>query len=150
MGDDDIVGHKTFATGRTDPETGFPESRHEPLTRGEADKILAAIDEADKARALTIPDEGSAINAMFQAWLRLKELGWGEACYCPKDGSPFYVIEPGSTGIHTATYQGKWPKGSWWVEDGGDLWPSHPVLFKLLPDSASPVREPVRTVNVPE
>ena len=135
MGDDDIVGHKTFATGHT---------RHEPLTRGEADKIMAAVHEADKARALLMPDERSAINAMFQAWLRLKELGWGEACYCPKDGSQFYVIEPGSTGIHTANYQGKWPHGSWWVADGGDIWPSNPILFKLLPE---PTEHHVRAIG---
>lgn len=127
---DDVVGHKTFATGETCPETGFPAVRHEPLTRGEADAILDACEKAKADREQRMPDEQAAIRAMFDAWQRLKELGWREAIYCPKDGTHFQSIEPGSTGIHDCSYEGEWPKGSWWVYDG-DIWPSHPCLFKL-------------------
>lgn len=131
---DDIVGHKTFDTGELCPETGFPKLRHEPLTRAEADAMWAAADAAKTKREADMPDEQSALNTMFQAWLRLKELGWREAMYCPKDGSPFKVIEAGSTGIFDCHYQGEWSKGYFMIAGGGDLWPSHPVLFKLLPE----------------
>ena len=130
---DDIVGHKTIDTGETCPETGFPKIRHEPLTRAEAEEMFAAVDAAKKRRAEMMPDEKAARALFFEAWLRLKEFGWREAIYCPKDGSEFQAIEAGSTGIHRCHYAGEWPKGSWWVVDG-DVWPSHPVLFRLYPE----------------
>jgi hypothetical protein len=133
MKPDDIVGHKTFNTGARDPETGFPQLRHEPLTRSEADALLASVEAAKKQRDELMPDERAAIKLFFDAWLRLKDFGWGEAIYCPKDGSPFEVIEAGSTGTHRCRYEGEWPTGSWWVEDG-DIWPSRPVLFRLYPE----------------
>ena len=117
---DEIVGFKCPMDG-----TGC-----QGLTRAEADAIIKACDEARDKRAADMPDEQAAINAMFQAYQRLKELGWREAIYCPKDGTSFDAIEPGSTGIHTCSYSGKWPKGSWWVHNAGDLWPSRPCLFK--------------------
>lgn len=87
-----------------------------------------------KAKRLSdMPDERSAIEAMHQAHTRLTELGWRNAIYCPKDGSTFDVIEAGSTGIHTAHYEGAWPDGSWWVHADGDLCPSRPILFRLHP-----------------
>lgn len=125
MRPEDIVGHKTFSTG--DPLSPF---RHEPLTRAEAEAILEAARKEESARAERMPDEQSAISAMFQAWLRLKELGWREAMYCPKDGSTFHAIEAGSTGIHECSYDGKWPDGHYLIYADGDIWPSHPILFK--------------------
>ena len=97
---DDIVGHKTFSTG---PLT----FRHGPLTRAEAETILEACQKAEQDRAERMPDEKTAINALFDAWLRLKDFGWRDAIYCPKDGSFFDVIEAGSTGIHNCLYQGE-------------------------------------------
>jgi hypothetical protein len=97
-------------------------------------------EERAAGRAARMPDERSAIHAMVEAFMRLKELGWNDAIYCPKDGSSFNVIEPGSTGIFRAHYEGEWPKGSWSLEDGGDLWPSRPILFRLYPDDAATVR----------
>ena len=129
---DEIVGHKTFATGELCPETGFPALRHEPLTRGEADALWERAKAREAKRAVDMPDEQAAINAMFEAYQRLKKLGWREAIYCPKDGTHFQSVEPGSTGIHDCSYEGEWPNGSWWVYDG-DIWPSHPCLFKLNP-----------------
>lgn len=130
---DDVVGHKTFDTGEIDPETGFPKLRHEPLTRAEADRFWKAAEAAKASRAERMPDVKAALDAMHDAYTRLKELGWREASYCPKDGTHFQVIEPGSTGIHDANYTGEWPKGSWWVYDG-DVWPSRPILFRLYPE----------------
>ena len=129
---DQIVGHKTFSTGELCAETGMPMLRHEPLTRREADAIEAECARRDAARAAAMPDVQSAINALFEAWLRLKELGWREAIYCPKDGTSFEVIEAGSTGIFPCHYDGKWPGGTWWIEEDGGC-PSHPILFRLYP-----------------
>lgn len=85
-----------------------------------------------KARAIKMPDEEVALKVMFEAYLRLKELGFNDAMYCPKDGTPFNLIEAGSVGIHVGHYLGDWPTGGYLVHDGGDLWPSHPVLFRLI------------------
>src|SRR5688572_6343908 len=79
--DDPVVGHKTYHDGR-----------HEPIRQSEASALMAASDEAKARRAEQMPDEQSAIHTMFNAWLRLKELGWKEAQYCPKDGSLFDAI----------------------------------------------------------
>jgi|GEM_PF-2404929 len=126
-GGDKIVGHKTFSDG--------PMSfRHEPLTKREADALWEAAEKAKADRAQRMPDERAAIRALWEAHQRLQELGWREAIYCPKDGTSFQVIEPGSTGIFECHYSGEWPKGSWWIADEGDLYPSHPILFKLYPE----------------
>ena len=129
---DDIVGHKTIDTGDKD-EYGLPIYRHEPLTRAEGAALWAAVTAAKERRIAAMPDEQSAINAMQDAHTRLRELGWADASYCPKDGTMFHVIEAGSTGIHDASYQGEWPKGSWWIHHDGDMSPSRPVLFKRYP-----------------
>lgn len=128
----DIVGHKTFDTGERCEATGLPKLRHEPLTREEAEALCDGADQAKAARAERMPDEQSAIKALFDAWLRLKELGWNDPIYCPKDGTHFQVIEVGSTGIHDCSYSGKWPNGFYWVYDG-DVWPADPALFRLYP-----------------
>jgi hypothetical protein len=122
---DEIVGHKTFSDGRG----GF---RHEPLTKSEGDALWAACEAARAKREADMPTEQDALNALGQAYQRLSELGWRDAIYCPKDGSQFQVIEAGSTGVHDCTYDGEWPKGTWWVHDG-DTWPSRPILFRLYP-----------------
>ena len=130
---DDIVGHKTIDTGERD-DYGLPIYRHEPLTRAEGAALWATVEAAKKRRAEAMPDERSAILAMQDAHTRLRELGWDDATYCPKDGSMFHVIEAGSTGIHDASYQGKWPTGSWWIHHDGDMSPSRPILFKRYPE----------------
>ncbi len=131
IADDPVVGHKTFLS----KEGGF---RHLPLLQSEADAILKKCDEEDARRKELMPDESTAIRMMFDAWLRLKQLGWKEAIYCPKDGSVFDAIEPGSTGIHHCNYQGEWPNGSWWTHSEDDVFPSHPVLFKVPQEPKTP------------
>jgi hypothetical protein len=123
---DPIVGHKTYRDG----PLGF---RHEPLRASEAESIMASVREADKRRAELMPDEKAAIQMMFEARQRLQELGWRDAIYCPKDGSVFDSIEPGSTGIHKCYYEGEWPNGRWWLFDEDDTYPSRPVLFRAPP-----------------
>jgi hypothetical protein len=99
------------------------------------ESILEKIEADEAARAEKMPDERAAILQMFEAVQRLKELGWNDAIYCPKDGSEFDAIEAGSTGIHRCHYDGEWPDGRWWVADNGDLWPSRPILFRKTPNA---------------
>jgi hypothetical protein len=125
----DIVGHKTFSDG--------PMSfRHEPLTRAEADELWDKMEKAKADREQRMPDEQSAIRALFDARLRLTELGWREGIYCPKDGTSFRVIEAGSTGIFDCTCKGEWPSCTWTTFDEHDAYPSSqaPLLFKLYPE----------------
>ena len=130
----EVVGHKTFSDGHG----GF---RHEPLTRAEADVLIAHCNSEDERRKALIPDEKAAIELMMDTYIRLKEMGWNDAIYCPKDGRAFEVIEPGSTGIFKCVYQGEWPKGTWWIVEDGDMSPSRPVLFRPIaapkPEDAS-------------
>lgn len=121
-----IVGHFTMADGS-----------HRPMTAEQAKELWDRIEAKRKARAEAMPDEQSALVAMHDAYDRLRELGWRQAIYCPKDGTWFDAIEAGSTGIHDCHYHGEWPNGSWWVAEAGDLWPSRPILFRLKPPSRS-------------
>src|SRR4051794_19637530 len=98
------------------------------VSKEDFEALVARLDDEKRQRAEKMPDEQAALAQMFEAWLRLKELGWREAIYCPKDGTVFDAIEPGSTGIHDCHYQGDWPKGSWWAHEAGDLWRSRPAL----------------------
>ena len=95
-----------------------------------AEKIWAAVQAKKIALAEAMPNDQVALDSMFDAYIRLKDLGWREAIYCPKDGTLFDVMEAGSTGIHTCHYEGEWPTGSWWVHHDDDLWPSRPILFR--------------------
>ncbi len=85
--------------------------------------------EKETRRAEKMPTEKDALIQMHEAYQRLSDLGWSNACYCPKDGSMFSAIEAGSTGIHKCKYEGIWPKGTWWIYDG-DVWPSRPILWR--------------------
>lgn len=122
---DPIVGHKTLGDGKG----GL---RHEPLRQSEAEAFMRQAEAADARRKELMPDEETARRLFFDAWLRLKDFGWREAMYCPKDGRDFDVIEAGSTGIHRCYYEGEWPTGRYWVYGDCDLWPSRPVLFREI------------------
>lgn len=122
--DDPVVGHKTFC----DDEG---KRWHEPLRQSEADEIWASIEKDRERRERELPTLEDCLRVFGDLHTRLKELGWNDAIYCPKDGSLFDVIEFGSTGIHTCHYEGEWPTGSWWVRDAGDFWPSQPTMFRL-------------------
>lgn len=108
------------------------------------DRLVSAGDAEKDARAKLMPTETDAIDLMNQAYQRLRELGWKEAIYCPKDGSEFDAIEAGSTGIHPTHYSGEWPTGGWMVASGGDLWPSHPCLYRPTKKEIADREERVR------
>lgn len=131
---DDIVGHKTFDTGERDNH-GLPVFRHEPRTRAEGEALWQSAKEEERLRAERMPDEQAAIRALWDAHQRLKELGWEEPQYCPKDGTSFKVIELGSTGIFDCYYQGEWADGLYMVSDEHDIYPTSTgvAMFKLLP-----------------
>lgn len=92
------------------------------------DGMTSAFDEREAAAAALMPTEQDAIDLMHYAYQRLKGLGWNDPIYCPKDGSSFDVIEAGSTGIHSCSYWGDWPTGSWMIDND---YPSHPVLYRV-------------------
>lgn len=96
-------------------------------------QILEAIENKKREAAYEMPDENSALLQMHEAYSRLKDLGWRHAIHCPKDGTTFLAIEAGSTGTFKCHYDGQWPRGRYWLEDAGDLWPCHPILFKPVP-----------------
>lgn len=124
VSDDEIVGHKTHYDRHGNVY-------HTGLTRVEAEAIMTSAEEERKRREKLMPDESSARKMLFDAYLRLKDFGWNDAIYCPKDGSLFDAIEAGSNGVHQCYYSGEWPTGSWWINSDYDTWPSRPVLFRL-------------------
>ena len=101
------------------------------VTQAEWEAMEIASLKEKAARSALVPTEQDAINLMHECYQRLRELGWNNAIYCPKDGSEFDAIEAGSTGIHCCHYSGEWPDGHWWVADHGDLWPSRPILYRV-------------------
>jgi hypothetical protein len=129
--DRDIEG---FCRAYNEWRQSSPDADRRSATEIDVEAIIAASDKAKAERAEKMPDEQSAIHAMWEAYHRLEELGWRNAIYCPKDGTMFKAIEPGSTGIHDCMYQGEWPDGSWWTVWEGDMGPSRPILFKLNAD----------------
>lgn len=105
-----------------------------------ADEAKALWQACETARAKTeadMPTQEAALSEMSRAFHRLKDFGWREAIYCPKDGSEFEVIEAGSTGIFRCRYDGTWPDGMWMTFDDSDVYPSSraPLLFRLLPEA---------------
>ena len=116
--DNPIVGWGTTTDGQ-----------HVPIRKDFAERLFAEADAEKAKREADMPTEQDAIYSLNQAVHRLKELGWRDPVYAPKDGSPLDLIEAGSTGIHQGHYEGKWPTGSWWIVDG-DIWPSRPVLAR--------------------
>lgn len=119
---DPVVGHKTIAM----PGGGH---RHEPLSQSEASALMVAVEEGKRRRAELMPTEEAAARMLFEAWYRLKELGWRETCHGPT-GVTVKVVEPGSAGIHEAVRHDPWPEKTWWID--GDA-PSNPCLFRLIP-----------------
>jgi hypothetical protein len=77
--------------------------------------------------------EQAALRALYMAWSRLKDFGWNDPAYCPKDGTEFDVIELGSTGIFSCRYVGEWPRGLWEYMDDRDVYPTSrpPAMFRL-------------------
>lgn len=80
-------------------------------------------------------DEKAHLKVIGVACGKLRELGWNDIIYCPKDGSWFLAICAGSTGVFPCCYRGEWPTGGWWIADAGDEWPAYPTLWRPMPAS---------------
>lgn len=106
------------------------------FTREQLDALIERADAADAARAAMMPTERDALLVLNEAVRRLKELGWREAIYAPRDGRALQLIEPGSTGIHTGYCRERPASGlpmKWfWIWDD-DEWPSNPILYREAP-----------------
>ena len=105
-------------------------------TQARIDELTRQRDEALAKRAADMPDEKAAIEALWNAQQRLKELGWREGIYSPRDGTRFRIVELGSTGIFDCDCHGEWPNCTWTSYDDHDAYPSSkpPILFKLYPE----------------
>lgn len=128
--ENEVVGHKTFATG--DPLHPF---RQEPLTRKEADALLKRVDELKAQRAADMPTEQDAVNALWNAQQRLKELGWCDprewnASKLRAEGVEAMLVEFSSSGIHRGYYHAVNGKDTWWI--GPDGSPSSPCLVRPI------------------
>lgn len=99
-------------------------------------EVKAAADRAKSRRAKTMPTLQDCLSQMLQAKERLREFGWNDGMYAPKDGTKFEIIEFGSTGVFDCWYDGEWPEGYWMTSDGRDLYPSSsaPLMFRLKPN----------------
>lgn len=111
------------------------------MTNDQVLEIFRKADAERDKRATDMPDEASAMLVMQQAHRRLCELGWADATYSPKDGTLFEALEAGCIVSGRCQYRGEWPKGGWWMHDAGDLWPSRPILWRKLADSARDTKE---------
>ena len=97
-------------------------------SQADAEAIWQAVEQAQRDRAEMMPTERDALLVMMKAFERLRELGWRDAMYAPRDGRLLEFIEAGSTGIHKGHKDEKFV----WIHDAGDLWPSHPILFREI------------------
>lgn len=93
-------GHLTHADGA-----------HTSLSHDEAKALWDAVEDQKRRRAELMPASGDALSMICTAKERMREPGWQEAKYCPKDGEEFAVIEWGCSGIFPAVYHGEWPTG---------------------------------------
>jgi hypothetical protein len=130
MDNNNIVGHKTV-------RTGLGEVRHDPLTKEESDSVWQKI-ESEKARlAEAMPTQEAAVRAMYDAYERLKALGWKEPPRFTTAGSfrmTAMLVEMGCT-RSIEGYSGTLKDGriTWWSKsEDGDVWPVRPVLILPL------------------
>lgn len=112
---------------------------HIPLSRDEAEALWQAAEKAKNEAAAEMPATDDALNVMQRGRSRLRDLGWREAQYCPKDGTPFAVIMYGSVGIFEGWYMGEWPKGHIYCCDY--LNHPHGMLFKAMDDLTDAERD---------
>ncbi len=109
-----MMGERKFVRGHMTIADGLRKT----MTAEEVEAIWLSIDREKKDRAESMPTALDALRTMCTAKERMRELGWREATYCPKDGTSFAVCELGSTGIWTGFYSGKWPEGHLIYADG--------------------------------
>ena len=93
---------------------------------------------AEKERAELEPFAHPAMADISRLTSELRNAGWNDIAYCPKDGTVFLAWSPINGPLpYRCSYDGEWPNGSWWACTCGDIWPDRPVLFKPLPQDHS-------------
>lgn len=102
-----------------------------PIAASTLQELLDECEREKAARDALMPDERGAIFMLFAAYQRLKDFGWRDGMYAPKDGTTVQTISLGSTGIHDCKFAGNY----WHLFDGGDTYPSsdRPDMFRLYP-----------------
>jgi hypothetical protein len=98
-------------------------------------ELYVAVIRANINRANLMPTQYDALAIMCQAHERLRDLGWREGMYAPKDGTTFETVQAGSTGVHDCYYS---PDGYWNFIDN-DVYPSKsaPLLYRLKPNKSA-------------
>lgn len=89
------------------------------LTPEQAKAMWEECERKDAERAKTYPDSLSCLRAMSSAEERLKQLGWRNGRYCPRDGSTFATCQVGSTGM--------W-EGFWSPDSGSEVFPQGYII----------------------
>jgi len=67
-----------------------------------------------------------SLKQLTDAFYALKEQGWREAMYCPRDSHWVQFIEAGSSGVHV----GYRNDSGYWITTDNDTYPSSPILYK--------------------
>ncbi len=98
----------------------------------DAHEILRSHEAQKAARAEQLPTEYDCFRVLNQAFIRLEELGWRNAVYCPKNGDAFLAVEGHHSKPFRCMYMGDWPDGGWWELETGELYPARPTIFKPL------------------
>lgn len=84
-------------------------------------------------------EEQKVINEMFTAYDKLRQMGWQDGVYAPKDGKLFWSIEAGSTGVFKTQY---FDGVGFFSTDEEDSYPTNPILWKSLDAGPLAVPEP--------
>ena len=96
-------------------------------------EVIEQANRTRSERAELMPTEKDAMLVVWAGIQRLRDLGWKDAIYCPKEnGHRSLFWEAGCVGSAPGYYHGEWPNGTWFMEDAGDLWPSRPTLYRPL------------------
>lgn len=93
-------------------------------------KILAEAQIRRRERADHLPTTNHCVVALLQTVERLREIGWRDACYAPKDRS-FDAIVMGGSGVHRCQWLGG-TAGGWFIEDTNDWWPAQIVVWREI------------------
>jgi len=102
-----------------------------------AEEVWAAVEAKTAQLAERMPTEKDAIRVTFDAYQRLKDLGWSEGQHMPADGKRYAGIASGSTGIHAYTADRLKDGSTMYMVYDGDIWPTRtpPVLFRPWAES---------------
>ena len=95
--------------------------------------ILAEAEQQRDQRARALPTLDHCLIAMVQIMQRLRELGWRDAEYAPRDRT-FLGITPGSTRAVRCVHLGG-AEGAFFCEDGDDFWPVRILVWRELTDA---------------